>query len=76
MDYRELLKERYENSPQLDKDDLLMLQDLCDDLDGCTEEELIVWLMDNPDASFQDMLHYVYKDYTPIEIVDDDEIDE
>lgn len=76
MDYRALLNERYANSPQLDKDDLLMLQDLCNDLDGCAEEDLIEWLENNPDASFQDMLHYVYSDYTPLEIVDDDELDE
>lgn len=74
MDYRAILNERYANSPLLDKDDLLMLRDLCDDLDGCSEEDLIDWLKNNPDASFQDMLHYVYRDHIPLEIVDDDDL--
>lgn len=76
MDYRALLRERYENSPQLDEDDLFMLRDLCDDLDGCSEDDLVEWLENNPEASFQDMLHYVFRNCTPIEIVDDEELDE
>ena len=77
MDYREFLKEKYANSSELDRDDLLMLQDICNSLDGwCEEKDLIDWLKKNPSASYQDMLHYVFKDYTPIEIVDDDELDE
>ncbi len=76
MDYRALLRERYENSPQLDEDDLLMLRDLCEDLYGCTEADLVEWLENNPGASFQEMLHYVFRNCPPLEIVDDDEAED
>ena len=41
------------------------------------EEEFMEFLHENPTASLRDMLDYVTADFTePLEIVDDDELDE
>ena len=76
-EYQELLMERYEHLA-VDKLDKSTLRALYNDpqREGY-EDEMLDWMKEHPDATFEELIHFDFSFYEPLEIVDDDdELDE
>ena len=76
-EYRKLLMERYEHLAvnKLDKSTLRALYN--DPQEEGYEDEMLEWMKEHPDATFEELIHFDFSFYEPLEIVDDDdELDE
>ncbi len=74
---RKLMHERFDSEckGKLEWDAVIGIIAIAEEDDR--EEEFMEFLHENPTASLRDMLDYVTADFTePLEIVDDDELDE
>ena len=40
------------------------------------EDEMLEWVKAHPDATFDELLHFDFSFYEPLEIVDDDELED
>ncbi len=75
-EYQTLLMQRY-GSIELDKLDKIALSALKrDPAEDGYEEEMLQWMKNNPNATFQELLRFNASFYCPLEIVDDDDMDE
>lgn len=75
-EYQNILMDRYDN-PGLDKLDKMLLADMCAiPSENGFEEEMLDWLNKHPNASLQDVARFEASFLTPLEIVEDDELDE
>lgn len=75
-EYQSILIDRYDNS-DLDKLDKMLLADMCAiPSENGFEEEMLDWLNEHPNASLQEVARFEGSFLTPLEIVDDDELDE
>lgn len=75
-EYQSILMDRYDNSG-LDKLDKMLLADMCAiPCENGFEEEMLDWLNEHPNASLQEVARFEASFLTPLEIVDDDELDE
>ena len=76
-EYQKLLMERYEHLAvnKLDKSTLRALYN--DAQEEGYEDEMLEWMKEHPDATFEELIHFDFSFYEPLEIVDDDdELDE
>lgn len=75
-EYQKLLMNRH-NLPGLNKLDKMLLDALCEipGEDGF-EDEMLIWLKEHPNADLQEIATYMNNFLEPLEIVDDDEMDE
>lgn len=74
--YQEILRDRY-GSPDLDKLDKLLLDDMCEiPSERGFEKEVLNWLREHPNADLQELATYVDSFLEPLEIVDDEEMDD
>lgn len=71
-EYQKLLMERYGH-----ENDTLALQALyTDPQEEGYEEEMLEWVKAHPDATFDELIRFDFSFYEPLEIVDDDELDD
>ena len=75
-EYQKILMERY--APLVkDKLDRTALRALYNDpQEEGYEEEMLEWVKAHLDATFDELIHFDFSFYEPLEIVDDDELDE
>lgn len=74
-EYQKILMERYGHLAK-DKLDRTALRALYNDpqREGY-EDEMLEWIKEHPDATFDELIHFDFSFYDPLEIVDDDELD-
>ncbi len=75
-EYQKILMERY---APLAKDKLYRtaLRALYNDpQEEGYEDEMLEWVKAHPDATFDELLHFDFSFYEPLEIVDDDELED
>ena len=71
-EYQKLLMERYGQ----EQDRLALLALYEDPGEEVYEDEMLEWMKEHPDATFDELIHFDFSFYEPLEIVDDDELDE
>lgn len=72
-EYQKLLMERYGH----EQDKLALLALYEDPQEEGYEDEMLEWMKEHPDATFEELIHFDFSFYEPLEIVDDDdELDE
>ncbi len=72
-EYQKLLMERYGH----EQDKLALLALYEDPQEEGYEDEMLEWMKKHPDATFEELIHFDFSFYEPLEIVDDDdELDE
>lgn len=71
-EYQKLLMERYGG----ENDKLALLSLYEDPEEDGYEEEMLEWMKEHPDATFDELVHFDFSFYEPLEIVDDDELDD
>ena len=71
-EYQKLLMERYGH----EQDQLALLALYEDPEEEGYEDEMLEWLKAHPDATFDELIRFDFSFYEPLEIVDDDELDE
>jgi len=72
-EYQKLLMERYGH----EQDKLALLALYEDPQEEGYEDEMLEWMKEHPDATFEELIHFDFSFYEPREIVDDDdELDE
>ena len=75
-EYQKILRDRY-GCFELDKLDKMLLDGMCEiPSEHGFEDEVLAWLKKHPDADLQEVAIYVSSFLEPLEIVDDDELDE
>ena len=73
-EYQKILKARYKN---VDKQYMHLLEFMCKlPSEYEFEDEILSWLRANPNADLQEVAAYEGSFVPPLEIVDDDELDE
>lgn len=71
-EYQKLLMERYGH----EQDKLALLALYEDPGEEGYEDKMLEWMKTHPVASFQELVEFDFSFYEPLEIVDDDELDE
>lgn len=71
-EYQKLLMGRYGH----EQDKLALLALYEDPEEEGYEDEMLEWMKEHPDATFEELIHFDFSFYEPLEIVDDDELDE
>ena len=75
-EYQKILMERYAPLAK-DKLDRTALRALYNDpQEEGYEDEMLEWVKAPPDATFDELLHFDFSFYEPLEIVDDDELED
>ena len=75
-EYQKILMERYAPLAK-DKLDRTALRALYNDSqEEGYEDEMLEWVKAHPDATFDELLHFDFSFYEPLEIVDDDELED
>ncbi len=71
-EYQKLLMERYGHLAveKLDKSTLQALYN--DPQEEGYEDEMLEWLKEHPNATFDELIHFDFSFYEPLEIVDDE----
>lgn len=72
-EYQKLLMERYGHFvvDKLDKSTLRALYN--DPQEEGYEDDMLEWMKEHPDATFDELIHFDFSFYEPIEIVDDED---
>lgn len=75
-EYQKLLIERYGHcvSDKLDRSTLRALYN--DPQEEGYEDEMLEWMKEHPNATFEELIHFDFSFYEPLEIVDDDELED
>lgn len=75
-EYQKLLIERYEHLAvgKLEKNALYALY--YDPQEEGYEDEMLEWMKEHPDATFDELIRFDFSHYEPLEIVDGDELDD
>lgn len=71
-EYQKLLMGRYGH----EQDKLALLALYEDPEEEGYEDEMLEWMKEHPNATFEELIHFDFSFYEPLEIVDDDELDE
>ena len=75
-EYQDILKERFGNR-ELDQSDRLLLREISIvPGENGFQQEMLKWLKAHPNADLQELAEYEFRFLPPLEVVDDDELDE